>query len=68
MNNDCWSKTDSEIAAEFSRHFAEVFKPHPRQASISGGSNIIAETDESSLEQCSSKMSPIRKSEVLKES
>ena len=67
MNNGCWAKTDSEIAAEFSRHLAEVFKPHPRQASISDDSNIIAETDESSYQQCSAKSSPIRKSEVLKE-
>ena len=37
MNNGCWA-----------RHLAEVFKPHPRQASISDDSNIIAETDESS--------------------
>ena len=64
MNKCCWAKTGSEIAVEFSRHLAELFKP---QASISKDSNIIVETDESSYEQCSSKISPIRKSEVLKE-
>ena len=67
MNNGCWAKTDSEIAAEFSRHLAEVFKPHSRQVSISEDSKIIAETVESSYQQCSSKISPITKSEVLKE-
>ena len=67
MNNGCWAKTDSEIATEFSRHLAEVFKPHPRQASISEDNNITAETNGSSYLQSSSKISPIMKSEVLKE-
>ena len=67
MNNGCWAKTGSEIATEFSRQPAEVFKPFPRQASISEDNNIIAETNSSLYLQSSAKSNPIIKSEVLKE-
>ena len=61
------SHLGSSTKTLFFRHLAEVFRPHARQASISEESNIIAETAESSYQQCCSKISPIRKSEVLKE-